>query len=312
MIVDGRHLIQFRATLQNLEKPKSTRHFENAFYSEDLGYLKMMKTALNDIWKKAQTPSTKLKSGLGAYGPAVIPFPEKSLRRRGSDVNIIDFKPPGTITEKEVLNKIINARKFPVRHASKGVSRLYASGGRAVIHPPDYFNLPDMIISATHAEKQSTFGGGDYIMVFLWQKTLKGEAFVPVAVAYENPRNEAIFKMMLAGTPAAQNVQRLNEDELQVRIHGNTLFAGWTVPIQLHPPKYVLPPACLLIEGYGKVKTRGVTMIHDSGFRSEREGNYFAAFVTFIHPASQYSGPGTDGVFARDIIATKYPPVKGK
>ena len=169
-----------------------------------------------------------------------------------------------------------------------------------------------MIISATHAEKQSTFGGGDYIMVFLWQKTPKGEAFVPVAVAYENPRNETIFKMMLAGTPAGQNVQRLNEDELQVRIHGNTLFAGWTVPIQLHPPKYVLPPACLLIEGYGKVKTRGVTMIHDSGFRSEREGNYFAAFVTFIHPASQYSGPGTDGVFARDIIATKYPPVKGK
>jgi len=313
LIVDGRHLLQFRTPSTGLEKPESMKRFENAFYSEDLGYLKMMKTALNDIWKKAQAPSTiKLKSGLGPYGPAVIPFPEKSLRRRGSDITIIDFKPPGTITEKEVLNKIMNARKFPAKGPSKDISRLYASGGRAVIHPPDYFNLPDLIISATHAEKQSTFGGGDYLIVFLWLETPKGKAFVPVAVAYENPRNEAIFKMMFADTPAGQNVQLAKEDELQVRIHGNTLFAGWTVPIQLFPPKYILPPACLLIEGYGEVKTRGITMMHDSGFKSEREGNYFAAFVTFIHPASEYSGPGTDGVFARDLIVTKYPPIKGK
>jgi hypothetical protein len=145
-------------------------------------------------------------------------------------------------------------------------------------------------------------------MVFLWQKTRKGEAFVPVAVAYENPKNEAIFKRILAGTPAGQNVQLVKEDELQVRIHGKTLFAGWTVPIQLFPREYVLPPACLLIEGYGDVKTRGRTAIHDSGFKSETEGNLFAAFVTFIHPASKYSGPGTDGVFTRDLIMTKYPP----
>jgi hypothetical protein len=274
-----------------------------------LGYLKMMETALNDIWKGAQAPSTiKLKSGFGSYGPAVIPFPEKALRRRRSDIKIIDFKPPGTITEKEVLNKIIKARKFPAKDPSKNISRLYASGGRAVIHPPDYFNLPDMIISATHAEKQSSFGGGDYLMVFLWQKKPKGEGFVPVAVAYENPRNEAVFKTMLARTPAGKNLQLLREDELQVRIHGNSLFAGWTVPIQLFPLQYVLPPACIMIEGYGDIKTRGRTDIQSSGFKIEFEGNFFNAFVTFIHPASKYSGPGTDGVFTRDLILTKYPP----
>ena len=309
LIVDGRELLQFRSSLMDKKKSESMMEFENAFYSEDSGYLKMMSTALNDIWKKAQPPSDiKLKPGLGSYGPAVIPFPEKALRRRGSDINIVDFKPPGTITEKDVLDKIINAREFPATGPSKGVSRLYASGGRAVIHTPDYFNLPDMIISATHAEKQSTFGGGDYLMVFLWQRTPKGEAFVPVAVAYENPKNEAIFRRMLERTPAAQNVQLVKEDELQVRIHGNTLFAGWTVPIQLFPRKYILPPACLLIEGYGEVRTRGVTMVHNSGFKSEREGNYLPAFVTFIHPASEYSGPGIDGVLARDFIVTKYPP----
>ena len=309
LIVDGKQLLQFRSPTTDLEKPESKMSFENVFYSEDSGYLRMMKTALNDIWKKAQPPSIiKLKSGLGPNGPAVIPFPEKALRRRGSDVTIVDFKPPGTITEKDVLNKIINARKFPAKDPSSDVSRLYASGGRAVIHPPEYFNLPDMIISATRAEKQSTFGGGDYMMIFLWQKTPKGEAFVPAAVRYENPRNEAIFRRMLIGTPAEQNVQLVKEDELQVRIHGNRLFAGWTVPIKLFPRQYVLPPACLLIEGYGDIKTRGRTAIHKSGFKSEMEANFFDAFVTFIHPASKYSGPGTDGIFTRDLIMTKYPP----
>jgi hypothetical protein len=38
------------------------------------------------------------------------------------------------------------------------------------------------------------------------------------------------------------------------------------------------------------------------------EANFFDAFVTFIHPASKYSGPGTDGIFTRDLIMTKYPP----
>jgi hypothetical protein len=269
-----------------------------------------MKTALNDIWKKAQAPSTiKLKSRFDPYGPAVIPLPERSRLKKGSDINVIDFKPPGTLTEKDVLNKIINARKFPAKEPSKDVSRLYASGGMANIHPPDYFNLPDMKIQATHAEKQSTYGGEDYLLVFLWQKTPKGHAFVPVAVAHENPKSEAIFKRMLAGTPAGQNVQLVKKDELQVRVHGKTLFAGWTVPIQLFPPKYILPPACLLIEGYGDVKTVGFTMVHDSGFKSEIEANSFAAFVTFIHPESKYSGPGTDGTFTRDLIMTKYPPI---
>jgi hypothetical protein len=167
-----------------------------------------------------------------------------------------------------------------------------------------------MMIQATHAEKHSTSGGGDYLIVFLWLETPKGHAYVPVAVAAEeNLKAEAIFKMWFAGTPAEQNIQRVKKDELQVRVHGKTLFAGWTVPIQLFPPQYILPPACLLIEGYGDVRTVGHTIVPPSGVKAEMEGNYFAAFVTFIHPASKYSGPGTDGFFARDFIMTKYPPM---
>jgi sugar-specific transcriptional regulator TrmB len=314
LIVDGRYILQFRTRPSDLEKPELPVHFESAFYSQDLDYLKTMRTALNDIWKKAQTTSTiKPKSTFDPLGRAVIPLPERSLLKKGSGITLIDIKPPGTLTEKEVLNKIVNALKFPVKEPSKDISRLYASRGKAVIHPPDYFHLPDMIISATHAEKQSTFGGGDHLMVFVWQKTPKGYAYVPVTiVAEESFEGQAILEMMLASTPAGQNVQIVKRNELQIRIHGKTLFAGWTVPIQLFPPHYVLPPACLLIEGYGDVKTGGYTLMHASGFKSEVEGNYFAAFVTFIHPASKYSGPGTDGVFARDLIMTKYPPINGR
>jgi sugar-specific transcriptional regulator TrmB len=308
LVVDGKHLLQFRAHPSDREKPESLVDFENAFYSDDIGYLKCTLAALDDIWKTAQTPSTvKMKSRPVGHGQPVIPFPARAFLKKASDVTVIDFKPPGTITEKDVLNKIINARKFPAKDTPQDISRLYASFGRAVIHPPDYFNLPEMVIQATHAEKHSTAGSGDYLIIFLRQKTPKDYAYVPVAVVIENPNAQVISEKMFAGTPAGHNVQLVREDAIQVQIHGKTLFAGWTVPIQLFPPKYILPPACLLIEGYGDVKTTGHTIMHDSGFKSEIEGNYFAAFVTFIHAASKYSGPGTDGVFARDFIMTKYP-----
>jgi len=90
---------------------------------------------------------------------------------------------------------------------------------------------------------------------------------------------------MYAGTPAGQNAQLIKKDEIQIRVHSNTLFAGWTVPIPLFPPQYSLPPACILIEGYGNVKTVAYTIVPPSGYRSAFEQNYFDAFVTFFHPS---------------------------
>ena len=305
LMVDGRHLLQFRTPPTDLEKPASPLRSESAFYSEDSKYLQMMKCALDDIWRNAQAPSAiKLEPAFGPYGPATVPL---GKRVRRSNFAIIDFKPPGTLTEKDVLNKIINARKTPAK-PSKNISRLYASMASAYIHPPDSFNLPDMMIQATHAEKQSTAGGGDYLLVCLWRETPKGHAYVPVAILAEENIEPSIFKMWHAGTPAAQNIQRVKADEIQVRVHGNTLFAAWTVPIQLFPPQYILPPACLLIEGYGDVRTAGFTMVPPSGVKTEVETNGFAAVVTFIHPASKYSGLGTHGRFSRDVIMTAHLP----
>jgi len=307
-IVDGKHLFQFKTPSPDQEELERMPRFDKAFYTDDLEWVGMMKNALNDIWRSAQTPSAvTLESMVGPYEPPVVPIPKDMLQAKTIDGKIIDFKPPGTITESEVMNKIIHAQKIPAKDSMKEVTRMYASIGIAAIHPPDYLNLPEMLIHVKKIEKQSTFGAEDALTIYSWLETPTGHAYLPVATVGDSPKAQPIRKAMFASTPAGQNVQLVRKDELQVRVHGNTMFAGWTVPIPLYPP-YVLPPACLLIEGYGNVKTLAVTLLNPSGFKLEIEENFFDAFVTFMHSSSKYSGPGTDGCFARDYIITSTPP----
>jgi hypothetical protein len=211
-------------------------------------------------------------------------------------------------TEKDVLNKIIDTETFYRKIHAKSPMRLHGSVGNAVIHPPSHFNLPDIVITVFHIEKHSSFGEEDAMLIYLWLETSTGSAYVPVAIVGDNPKGQTIWKVMMAGTPASQNTQLFKKNELQVRIHGNTLFAGWTRQIPLLPEKRSLPPACLLIEGYGNMKTDSFTLFFPSGYKSVVERNGCEAFVTFFHPSSKYSGPGTDGFFARDYVATTYPP----
>jgi sugar-specific transcriptional regulator TrmB len=308
-IIDKKHLFKFKVS-ENQGNCDSM-HFENTFYTNDIRYVEKMNNVLMSIWKNALAPSTN-KPGLmfGPFSSVSLP-PEQTRMAKEGDAQLIEVKPEGVLTEKEVLNRIIHPQKISAKDPSKDAARLFASMAMVVIHPPDYLNLPDLMIQAAHAEKQSTYGSGDYLIVFLWLDTPKGKAFVPVAfVADDCFKGKDFMKFFFAGSPAAQNVQIFKKDELEVRVHGTTLFVGWTVPIRLFPPRYILPPACLLVEGYGKVKTAGTTMLHPSGFKSEMEGNFFDAFVTFMHPESKYSGPGTDGFFAREFIMTQIPPEK--
>ena len=69
---------------------------------------------------------------------------------------------------------------------------------------------------------------------------------------------------------------------IQVRLHGNTLIASWTVSIPLFPSPYTLPPACILFEGYGKLKTGIVKTQSPLGRTEIAEFNGFDAFVTFF------------------------------
>jgi sugar-specific transcriptional regulator TrmB len=300
-VVDKKHLFIFKPPSTEQGELESTLLFDNAVYMHDCIRVEMMKTALNEIWRNAQIPSTAASQLV--IGPPVVPLP-MSIKM---DFKIIDFKPFGTLTEKEVINKILIAMKKP-SNPLKDISKGYGSYAVGVIHPPDQFNLPDMMIQAWKHDKQSSFGEEDTIIVYLWLDTSRGHAYVPVAIAGDNLNGQNIWRAIYAATPAEKNIHLFKKDQIQVRVYGNTLFAGWTEPIQLFPAKYTLPPACILFEGYGNVKTRGYTMVHPSGFRNEIEENAFDAFVTFIHPASKYTGPGTDGILVRDHISTNIPP----
>jgi sugar-specific transcriptional regulator TrmB len=306
-IVDEKHLFQFKEP--EYADSSIGGYFENICYTDDLDYVSKAKNMLYDIWENAAQPSSiPLGSIIEDVKSEFIPFPNVPLSyiKKLGATNIIEEKLMGVVSEKNISDEIMNVKKTPKQELSgKVIDRMYSSIGLAVVHPPEDFNLPDMMIVAHKIDKQSGFGEEDAMLIFLWLDTPKGFTYVPVAVVGDNPRSHNFWKSCLAGTFAGKNAQLIKKDEIEVRVHGNSLFVGWTVPIPLLLPKYVLPPACILIEGYGDVKTAAYTIAMPLGDKYI-EQNYFEAFVTFMHPSSKYSGPGTDGFFIRDSISTLY------
>ena len=293
-VIDGKNLYQFKGFNRN----------EKSGFSKDLDFITKTKNRLVEIWKKSTPLSNNtLESIIGPYGCRPT-----DLIKRNRNVDKIQFiEENEKITEKEIVEKIFRAKRIPIKDISKDLHIMYATGGSAVVHPPEVFNLPDLMFEVQHIDKHSGFGQGDALVVFCWLKTPKGYAFVPAGGIGDNPKGVAFRKAEFAGFPAEENYRLVKKDVLQVHVHGNTLFAGWTIPIPLSS-RYILPPATLLVEGYGDVKTKGFTTVMLSGFRNKTEINGFDAFVTFTHPASNYSGPGTDGFFIRDLVVTMTPP----
>ena len=310
-VIDGKHL--FQSQNFSLNEKKGAPHL---FYLNSNDYIRKMLNTLEDMWEKAQEPSNvTLESITGPYGYNIFPFPKEielsGEKRTSVQFKILDIKPPGSITEQDILSKIITGKKHRITR-SNPVNVMYASAGSAVIHPPEYFNLPRMLINVNHIEKRSSLGEADALEIHLWMDTPQGYSFVPTGGLGDNPRGVLHRRSMFAGTPFEKNYQLVSKDKLQVRVYGNTLFAGWTVPIKLDPWKHVLPPGCIIFEGQGNVKSSSVTVLNPSGVKIDREQNWFDAFVTFMHPSSKYSGPGTDGLFARDLIVTMTPQQNSK
>jgi sugar-specific transcriptional regulator TrmB len=309
-IIDGTHLFQFRNASAKRRTPSEEPGFADAFYTSDSELVAKTEKVLNGVWQKAQVPSAvTLESILNPPTTTVDPFRKMKLKNpyiKGS-INIEEFE-QGVLTEKDVLSKILNAKKITAKDPLKDINILCGSNAHAVIHPPEYFNLPDMIITVWHCDKRSSWGTEDWLTVSMWLETPKGYRYAPVAHVTDNSEALEFRKGVYSGTPAGHNCQLVNKDQFQVQVHGNTLFAGWTLPIQLMPPSHVLPPSCIMFEGYGQLRTVVTKTRAVSGRTQVTEANRFNAFVTFFHPASKYSGPGTDGLFNRDVFFTAYPP----
>ena len=306
-IIDRKHLFQFKPTLLVQEKPEKTLGFRDSFYTNDLDRIKKTRSILEDLWKNAIAPSSvTLDSLIGsnAFNPSSSYPPLRKVK--GIAIFIKDI---GKKTEKDVLNKIIKDVKIP-KKSLNGMIKMYSSSAAAIIHPQKRFNLPEMMVMIDHIDKRSAFGQGDALMIYTKTEIPEDHMFTPAGGIGDNPRGvEHRKNSQFVDTNAKKHYKLVKKAELQVRVHGNTLFAGWTVPIPLFP-KYTLPPACIIIEGYGNIKTRAATVIGPSGYKTEMQSNYLDAFITFMHPKSKYSGPGTDGLFFRDVISTSYPPNK--
>lgn len=310
-IVDNQHLFQFKSAESGREKTREEVSFENVFYTNDLEYVEKTKSMFEEIWKHAVAPSPITVEQIARPSmPSAVPVPddEYTVSRKDSVYHDLMEEIPGAVTEEYILNKMINAKRIPARYPWKDPVIMYGYNASAVLHLPRSFNLPDMCLSFFHFNKHSSSELEDYFYVSLWLETPNGMALVPVAVATDNPEGVERWKIILAGTPAGQNIHLLKKDELQVQLYGNTLFAGWTVSIPLFPPQYNLPPGGVLVEGYGKLKTAIHKMTSLSGVQMISEDAGFDAFVTFFHPDSKYSGPGTDGLLATNSIITAYPP----
>jgi sugar-specific transcriptional regulator TrmB len=314
-IIDNRHLFQFKQSPGDKGKKDHPTQFENTFYTNESGHIEKTKRLLDEIWQHAIAPSAlTLEQITKPAIPATPPVPDDELTvsRKDSPYQRIASgnikETPVEVTKESIQNRIINAKRVPAKYPWKDPVYLYGGSASAVIHPPSSLNLPDTFLSFLHYTKKSSSEPEDSFYVSLLLDTPKGKLFVPVAGVLDNPEGVERWKIFFACTPAGENIHLIKKDEIQIQFFGNTMFAGWTVPIPLFPPPYILPPGGVLIEGYGKVKANILEQLMPSGARSITEVCGQEAFVTFFNTASKYAGPGTDGVISGDMIQTIYPP----
>lgn len=301
-IVDDKHSFQFR------EKPPDRK---DTFYTNDPEQVKRTKNMLTSFWQSARIPpalNAKTNKSILALSLAMVSDDEYSLSNLESPYRKMSTQlleeGGGHATEEEILQKIINAKKYPTNNWPKrGILRFYGSAANAVLTPPKYLKLPSIIINAYDWNEDSSFGRQKLILFYLALQKPKSEAYTQMAVITDNQKSIQARKFIAKGTPAEDNVRLAKKDQLQVKVHGNTAFVGWTVPIPLSS-RYVLPPAGILVEGYGKLKTAFGVFKNRSGVEITLEGNAYDAFVTFYHPTPKNADLGTDGMVVRDQIAT--------
>ncbi len=310
-IIDGHHLFQFRPS-SPLGISHEMSYFESVFYTNDLEYIQKTKKVLSDIWRKTRTPSSARIGSITKFlkDPPESLIGHHSLVKKTSFKRSMKYNQRGEICEKDVLDKIVKEKKLSSKYEGNwyDVARFFGSSAAAVIHPPGSFNLPDMTVFATHNDEDSSFGAENWLLFWLWQKVKEGFHYVPVALVIDNPKTLGFRKAVFSGFPVENNILVFKKDQIQVRAKGKTLFAGWTRPIPLGFSEYVVPPACLLFEGYGDVKSGMLTNVALSGRGQERWFNSFDAFVSFFHPQSKYVGSGTEGFIERDTVLISIPP----
>jgi sugar-specific transcriptional regulator TrmB len=300
-IIDGKHLFQFKIP-EHYEQEQTDEGAQKTFYTNDFEYVSKTRNMLMDIWKSSVAPSAITAEYF--LTASTREQPEKSRKYKYVDKCYGEFHDEileTGITEQDVINKILNYKRSSRNGKSDEPVVMCANHAAAIIRSHENFNLPDTVFAAYKIDERSTFGAEDGLVVYLWLNTPIGYSYVPVAAIQDNPRASDHWKKLFVGTPAGENCHLVKKEELQIQLHGSTFFIGWTKPIPLLPNQEPLPPAAIIFEATGKLRTLAFSTRSLSGMAAENEANCFDAFLTFIHEKVKYQGPATDGLFSREL-----------
>lgn len=310
-LIDGQYLFQSTNPQSNHEETEisQSKQSKDISYTNNPQQVQKTKKLLEELWDSSQPPSfLTLDSILSFAANAQKELPSQEGLNVVKKVNSLKVSDEQPEIEKDIINRILNAKRIRVKDPTKDLTHVYGFSGQAVIHPPPAFHLPDIMIHAFHNDKQSAYGVEDYMVIYMWLPTPKGPTFVPVAIVGDVKKGENGLRKVWQGTPAAQNLKIVKKSQLHIQLHANTFFIGWTTSIPLLPTELILPPAAITLEAVGKLNTKSFNITLPAGYKVKIERNGYNAFVTFLHPKSKYQGPGTDGFISRDLIMTTTPP----
>ena len=213
-------------------------------------------------------------------------------------------------SEKDVLEKFKTTKKIPLsknKDYSKIIARYFGTAAFSIIHPPKELDLPEFIIGVWDFNAKSTFGESDLMHVYLPSNEANNNSFNIAAIIQNNPSSYEFRKNVFRGTEMIKYIHLVNKEKFNISTKGNTQFVGWTFPIKLLSSKYVIPPSCVLFEGYGRVESVELTTRFPYGRRYEAVHNTFDAFSSYFHSSSKSSGPGTEAYISREFLLTAYP-----
>ncbi len=174
-IVDGAHLFQFQDYQSGKENTDESAGFKNTIYINSIEEVEKTRNTLNDIWRNAAAPSPMT---LGAIiKPPNVPknTAYETHKKIKANLHLSKKEEVKHLTEKDIINKIISAQAYPDKNTSDKIVMHYGTAGQAIIHPPAFLNLPDMLMIFSHYDKHSTYGEQDFLIVLSWEETQKGK-----------------------------------------------------------------------------------------------------------------------------------------
>lgn len=310
-IIDDLYFFQFNSSSGYEGSDNEINNFKNLFFTTNVEYIRETKENLGDVWIKTRTPpSTTLdaiiRPSLTGNSNPIVQEEHRTLDR----VSIFKYREIKSTTEETVNRNYRTLKRYPIARNSKNkipeIARFFGTGGFAFIHHIPQLKIPEFIVGVFKANFDSSFGEDNHLLIFIKNEKSSDPIFEPAAIIQTNPDIIDYRQKAYENTNVESNIRLVGKDKLQILAKGNTLFVGWTIPIPLVPGNHVLPPSCILFEGYGEVKSGFFTNVFPSGRKQDSYYNCLEAFVTYFHPSMKYSVPGTEGFLDKEFLFTSY------